>query len=95
MSDEIDDGGQVYACANQDGHQPGITRRDWLAGLAMQGILSNNDAVETLVYENGTLMDSMGKISRASYLMADTMIKEGRSVVFEDDEGETLTPPSD
>ena len=42
---KIDDGGRVYP-HSINVVNPGISRRDWLAGLAMQGILSNPHTVK-------------------------------------------------
>ncbi len=32
----------AYACASENGHQLGLTKREHFAGLAMQGMLSNS-----------------------------------------------------
>ena len=61
---EINQGGFVYACAAENGHQPGITRRDWLAGLAMQGLLSSDSELD------------LESFTRQCYLLADAMIAE-------------------
>ena len=77
---EKDDGGYVYACTDTDMRdiQTGITRRDWLAGLAMQGLLSNDEAVSSLkkmvVNANSTLGE---ELSGLSYQLADAMIVKG------------------
>lgn len=47
-------------------YEAGITRRDWLAGLAMQGYLST---------DNGGMTPE--DIARWSYRCADAMIAEG------------------
>jgi len=68
-------GGEVYprdgratwspGCAKWVNHSiPGISRRDWLAGLAMQGIMSGPQR-------------SSGEVARRSYEVADTMIARG------------------
>lgn len=33
------DGGPAFACASENGYQPGMTRRQWLAGMAMQALI--------------------------------------------------------
>lgn len=49
------------------GHHEGITRRDWLAGLAMQGLIVN------------TVKGYGAKVlARDAYKAADAMIAEGR-----------------
>jgi len=60
-----DDGGLLYP-DGRDTTQPGISRRDWLAGLAMQGAMANPTHV---------LFDL---ISKDSYRVADAMIAEGK-----------------
>jgi len=37
-----DDGGLAFPFCNGEDYFPGMTRRQWLAGLAMQGLLSNS-----------------------------------------------------
>lgn len=73
---KFDDGGHVYAVAT-DGmgewapiYQEGITQRDWLAGLAMQGILANS--AECCV--NLTPK----QLAHLSYDLADTLITQGK-----------------
>lgn len=80
-----DDGGPAFPRpASVDGHhedcleaQEGMSRRDWLAGLAMQAILSNPEVDKILkeVVKEGDDVKEM--ISKHSYKMADTMVKEG------------------
>lgn len=64
----------------------GITRRDWLAGLAMQAIISNNELLEKheimaleMANNDRTLAQTlvMDNISKASHAQADAMIAEG------------------
>ena len=57
----------------------GITRRDWLAGLAMQGQLANAESCK----DQSDIADVSGKnvceiMSIISYNMADAMIAESR-----------------
>ena len=37
------DGGLLFACASDKGYQPGMTRRQWLTGLAMQGLINSGN----------------------------------------------------
>ena len=62
----------VYPMADNDipSDQPGITRRDWLAGLAMQGLLSSAKP------SDGDL--PAGAFALAAYDFADAMIKKGK-----------------
>jgi len=72
MSD-IDDGGYVNAYCDANGGEDtadfnGISRRDWLAGLAMQGICSNHL----------TSLAQYTELALHSYEIADAIIAEGR-----------------
>ena len=61
-------GGPIHPVNNNDDNfSDGITRRDWLAGLAMQGLLANS----LTVCDNETL-------SKNSYEVADDMIARGK-----------------
>ncbi len=63
MPEEQKDGGEVYP----NGSWGGITRRDWLAGLAMQGMQSNVEGYANLTNENA---------AELAYKLADAMIAE-------------------
>jgi len=80
--EKADNGGQIYPPIITDkdlGHglheqttARGITRRDWLAGLAMQAMLSStSEDAENAAQE-------FLAISVLAYRMADAMIAEGR-----------------
>jgi len=71
----MNDGGQAFPgmekifdrlSGNYEISIPGMSLRDWLAGMAMQGIISASQ---------GTVKDV--KISSMAYVMADAMLKEG------------------
>lgn len=79
MPEEKDDGGFFYPGAKyvDVGGQipvpedyPGITRRDWLAGLAMQGELASQDGSE----ENDWI--KLEVLAERSYMIADATIAE-------------------
>jgi hypothetical protein len=87
---EKNDGGPVHSRVsfkNQYGHpvpgHKGITRRDWLAGLAMQGILGESGRQEKIRSEVRLANDSgldttMAKATASlAYELADAMIAEG------------------
>ena len=61
-------GGYVYAFEGETNISWGITRRDWLAGLAMQGLCSG----DAMALEHHI----PGQACRA-YELADAMIAEG------------------
>ena len=70
----FDNGGQLFPCyeVKQDGGHltsySGISRRDWLAGLAMQGMLSTMAEIMTINYS---------LITEDAYKMSDAMIEQG------------------
>lgn len=72
MDKNIDHGGYVYAQQARSGTQydvnsPGLTRRDWLAGLAMQALSAN-------VGWTGDIEQTQ----EDAYKMADANIAEGK-----------------
>ena len=72
---EINDGGPAFPHTGETNgitttEQDGMSRRDWLAGLAMQGLLSSGDRRGTWAI-----------LSAMSYKVADTMIAEGNAHV--------------
>ncbi len=73
-----DDGGFVYPSHEHIGEKniAGITRRDWLAGLAMQGLLSNHEAISALKrMVEESKQSALGKeLASLSYQLADAMI---------------------
>lgn len=74
---EIEDGGPVYPCAVEkiDGPQrtverfSGMSLRDWFAGKAMQGFCSLQ------FRQNSPEISNPGYWAKASYQMADAMLK--------------------
>lgn len=77
----IDDGGQVYPIQSNypNERERGITRRDWLAGLAMGGMLAN--AVSCQEQSDISAIDGRNVceiMSHIAYNMGDAMIAEGR-----------------
>ena len=83
----VDDGGSVYpgyAVVDLPNDQtrtdptPGISRRDWLAGMAMQGILGSADGLELeAIRKEG---DEFGDtVAELAYKVARAMIREGKA----------------
>jgi len=86
-----DDGGPAFPCTEPCSYEDGpggdryniapihlgMSRRDWLAGLAMQGMISNPeiDTILKEIYKEGD--DVKAILSGHSYKIADAMIKEG------------------
>ena len=75
---EIDGGGTVYPQVGVVGDgeilMGGITRRDWLAGLAMQGLLSNPNTKLEITGETPFGFDPIKKLSIRCIEIADAMI---------------------
>lgn len=81
MNDK-DGGGQVYPSiyieekrvgeyvVQGPAERAGLSRRDWLAGLAMQGIMANGN-----FDDHETWMES---VADNAYILADAMIAEGK-----------------
>lgn len=73
-----DNGGYVYPFKTKDNPReieieyPGITRRDWLAGLAMQALISG--PINLLAVGEEGKVDLTSK----AYQIADDMIEEGK-----------------
>jgi hypothetical protein len=59
-------------CVSDHGDQPhqGMSRRDWLAGMAMQGMLANRDAWDGERHNE--------YVATQAYKIADAMIAEGK-----------------
>ncbi len=78
MLEEKDEGGAFHSRVsfkNQYGHpvpsEKGITRRDWLAGLAMQGLMDAYARCEIDDYFHDEVADD-------AYKFADAMIEQGK-----------------
>ena len=70
MTNGIDQGGYFHPCETSAGIVTGITRRDWLAGLAMQGLVSK----EGILGQTGNPVTV-----KSAYQIADLMIAESRN----------------
>ena len=68
-----DDGGAAFACAAENGHQPGMSLRQWYAGLAMQGLISSN------AFFPGGVSERRMERARAAFAQADAMLRESRN----------------
>lgn len=92
MGDEIDTGGFVYPQVEHkelarhkdslwstvvEDRTGGISRRDWLAGLAMQGIISHGEIHSEMSAEyNGKQFPEV--FAEWAYDYADAMIEQGK-----------------
>lgn len=56
----------AFACANQNGLQKGLTKREYFVGLAMQGIVSNTEYI----------MNSSETIAQYALKIADELLKQ-------------------
>lgn len=69
---KIDDGGQAFPLDCEDWRERnyGMTRRQWLAGLAMQGMLSSNAK-----HKDGSVFFLLeDEVAKRAYNYADAMI---------------------
>ena len=70
---------EIQSARYVDVEYPGITRRDWLAGLAMQGMLGNPKAIqESLDDAKENNCNPTESLSFIAYQYADAIIAEGR-----------------
>ncbi len=70
---EIDSGGNafpycVWVGDHHNGHNTGMTLREWYAGMALQGMIASGDANDNPV----------GVIAQEAYKLADAMIRAGK-----------------
>jgi len=63
MDKKNDGGSAAFGHCAENGHCCGLTKRQWYAGMAMQGLLSNPNAKPKL------------EIPSASFTVADALIK--------------------
>jgi len=76
MNEPISSGGYVFPRQLDDGlpkgmgMNPGITRRDWLAGLAMGGLVASPSSAGDSMHPKTAL-----EIARSAYHLADLMIR--------------------
>lgn len=61
-----DDGGPAFACAAENGHQPGMTLRDYFAGHALGAFASSQ----------WPSPGDASHIAQVSYAIADAMLAE-------------------
>lgn len=65
MSAPQDDGGPAFPVVGGTKHD-GMTLRDWFAGMALQGVLSNSDAFAKMKDQ---------QVAECAYAAADAMLK--------------------
>ena len=56
----------AFACASNNGYQQGITKREYFAAMAMQGLLVNRHAQDFI---------DQNRVAKLSLQMADALIK--------------------
>ena len=76
---EIDNGGTAFPVSEDTAHFPGMTLRQWYAGMALQGYLSNPTSFGPPVPEsdkyNPRLVADVS--ANFAYMLADAMIRAG------------------
>jgi len=76
---ENNDGGYVYPHDSSNARIcNGITRRDWLAGMAMQGMLSRENILTDLDVNVNRRKTLKRVVAEWAYEYADSLIAEGR-----------------
>lgn len=70
---EINSGGNafpycVWVGDHHNGHNTGMTLREWFAGMALQGMIASGDAND----------NQIGVIAQEAYKLADAMIRAGK-----------------
>ena len=77
---EIDSGGPAFAVKGDLGLYPGLSKREWYAGMALQGYLANPTSFGPPVHEsdkyNPRLVADVS--ANFAYMLADAMIKAGK-----------------
>ena len=64
------DGGPAFACAAENGHQPGMTLRDYFAG---QVIFNTHVGVG---YTDARCKEAAAVLARRAYIIAEAMLAE-------------------
>lgn len=77
MNEKIKTGGSAFP-KNYGIPNEGMTLRDYFAGLAMQGLLSNKHMGDAALH--GSAQELLKEISEAAYEFADTMLAERERV---------------
>ena len=74
MQKPIDDGGPAFPCNSPNGKEthPGMSLRDWFAGMAMQGMLAVSSVQSTLTH------DAIRGGTKTSFEIADAMLAAGK-----------------
>lgn len=77
-----DDGGPAFACAAENGHQEGMSLRDWFAGQALAGVQERYDRHGVPEYELKAMFGGRSGlrreeiISAVAYQQADAMLAQ-------------------
>lgn len=78
MADKINDGGSAFPqrAYGQPDQSPGMSLRDWFAGMAMQAIVAHTELNDPDTGNlNGTSVPSLVMFAEFAYLQADAMLK--------------------
>lgn len=81
MTDKINDGGPVFPSGDFQNMEPlnGLTKREWFAGMALQGMLADSNDVPKSELKKHGVEEVHDYIAQAAFEYADAMIKESAS----------------
>jgi len=67
------DGGPAFACAAENGHQEGLSRRDYFAAAALPAVVASATA-HPQMFASAEAMNS--SITKTTFAIADAMLAE-------------------
>ena len=74
MNTPINHGGNAFPIPYDA--SPGMTMRQWYAGMALQGIMANTHFMAHLLISNGMKGDAIAIAAAQAFLAADSMIAQ-------------------
>ena len=77
---ENKDGGPAFpiAMSCETENYPGMTLRDWFAGIAMQGLLAHYGDVASIADDYGKTDLYFAAYNHADYMIAERSVEEGK-----------------
>lgn len=68
-------GDYAFACAAENGHQGGMTLRDWFAGMALQGLSVGCSGMLVNDFSAYAKGSCNSVLAERAYVLADTMLE--------------------